>query len=319
MSVDILTRARRYLDKLPPSVQGQGGDEALRKAAYTLTKGFSLGEEEALPLLCEFNERAAPPWDEAALVSKLRSAARSPGPSGYLLEGAPRPFVSAPAAPAKPKPENPKPPPTLHRLTVSEIHRIAELRGLSPEAVALGDSHGIIAAGMNRGVPAWFLRGGGVLQAKTFSGELWTFKDGKRGKADTIGGVHGFGIQVGTSPRARTVILSEGLPSALEVIECLLRADAEAGAWHEGVALVAAYSAESRIPRELAEYLAARRVLIVADGGDTGLEAAKRWRAVIRAFGAAEVSAFAPEAGDLGNALRASPRCPEFIRQFLAA
>ncbi|WP_246173846.1 hypothetical protein [Limnoglobus roseus] len=50
-----------------PSIEGQNGHGALFAAARHLRTGFALGNEEAFPLLQEFNARARLPWPEAEL------------------------------------------------------------------------------------------------------------------------------------------------------------------------------------------------------------------------------------------------------------
>jgi hypothetical protein len=79
-------RARAYLVKLPPAVEGQGGDKQTFAAACHLVVGFDLSPADALPLLREYNERCRPPWSEAELLRKLHEAEQRPGPRGTLLK-----------------------------------------------------------------------------------------------------------------------------------------------------------------------------------------------------------------------------------------
>lgn len=83
-------RARRYVAKLPDAISGAGGHNATFAAACALVKGFDLSPEEAWPILEEFNQRARPPWSEAEMRHKLRSAdgTYDDKPRGYLLRGA---------------------------------------------------------------------------------------------------------------------------------------------------------------------------------------------------------------------------------------
>ena len=67
-------RVRRYLEKVPASIEGNGGDDQLFKAASILVNGFALSHEQALPFLHEYNARAEPPWPEQRLVYKLTEA-----------------------------------------------------------------------------------------------------------------------------------------------------------------------------------------------------------------------------------------------------
>ena len=74
---DVVSRARAYLEKVPPAIAGTGGDEATFKAAALLTVDFGLSEQDALPILQEWNLRCSPPWSDSDLLKKLRSAAKS--------------------------------------------------------------------------------------------------------------------------------------------------------------------------------------------------------------------------------------------------
>jgi len=49
--MDVVERARKYLDKLDGAVSGSGGHDATYKAACVLVKGFNLGEEEAFHIM----------------------------------------------------------------------------------------------------------------------------------------------------------------------------------------------------------------------------------------------------------------------------
>lgn len=66
------------------------------RVARTLVSGFCLGADEAMAVLRDFNSRCLPPWTEAELAHKIRSALNttSPHPPGWMLcGGAP---ISAP-------------------------------------------------------------------------------------------------------------------------------------------------------------------------------------------------------------------------------
>ena len=87
MRLTILERARRYIAKCPPAVSGQGGHNATFHVAACLVHGFALGEPDAMGLLREWNRACVPPWSEADLLHKLRSAVNTPQskPRGFLL------------------------------------------------------------------------------------------------------------------------------------------------------------------------------------------------------------------------------------------
>jgi putative DNA primase/helicase len=70
---DAMDRARRYLDKLPPAISGQGGHDATFHAACELFR-FGLGDADAMALLREYNARCVPPWSDAELAHKMDDA-----------------------------------------------------------------------------------------------------------------------------------------------------------------------------------------------------------------------------------------------------
>jgi KaiC/GvpD/RAD55 family RecA-like ATPase len=96
---DLLKRAAAYMAKVPPAVEGQGGDDATFSAATVLCKDFDLSEDEAWPIFCDWNARCSPPWDERRLRRKLHEArTKSTKQAGRLLTGEPlvKRFVSSP-------------------------------------------------------------------------------------------------------------------------------------------------------------------------------------------------------------------------------
>ncbi len=84
-----VARARSYLAKMPPAVDGQGGRNHFLNAACRLVDDSALPREQALPLLEEYNQRCVPPFDESGVTDKLSSAlaivAERGGPSGSAL------------------------------------------------------------------------------------------------------------------------------------------------------------------------------------------------------------------------------------------
>jgi hypothetical protein len=82
----VMQRAAAYLAKMPASVAGQGGDDALFNAACALVRGFGLDPEVAREMLQPFNARCRPPWEVGRLEYKIRQAYfRSTRPFGYVL------------------------------------------------------------------------------------------------------------------------------------------------------------------------------------------------------------------------------------------
>ena len=71
---DAAHRARNYLSKFPPAIEGEGGDRQTFIAACYLVRNFGLEPPEALPVLQEWNERCVPPWEDGELWEKLVNA-----------------------------------------------------------------------------------------------------------------------------------------------------------------------------------------------------------------------------------------------------
>lgn len=87
--MDLLTRARNYLDRMPPAVSGQGGHDQTFRVACVLVHGFGLSQADARPLMIDYSARCQPPWKEKDIDHKLADAERTPEPKGrgYLLKG----------------------------------------------------------------------------------------------------------------------------------------------------------------------------------------------------------------------------------------
>ena len=78
-------KARSYLRKLPPAVEGQGGDRQTFIVACLLVCDFALSVDEALPLMLEWNSTCLPPWSFEGLLHKLEAADAVEGPRGSKL------------------------------------------------------------------------------------------------------------------------------------------------------------------------------------------------------------------------------------------
>jgi hypothetical protein len=73
---DPITRARAYIDKMPPAVSGQHGHDATFRVAISLVHGFGLSESDAMTIMEEYSARCSPPWSRKELEHKLSSAAQ---------------------------------------------------------------------------------------------------------------------------------------------------------------------------------------------------------------------------------------------------
>jgi hypothetical protein len=54
-TADVLERARAYMAQVPPAIEGQHGDNATFSVCAHLVIGFMLSDQEALPILLEWN------------------------------------------------------------------------------------------------------------------------------------------------------------------------------------------------------------------------------------------------------------------------
>ena len=79
-------RARRYLERVEPAIQGAGGDGHTFRVLARVVRGFDLAEHEALEALVDWNARCLPPWSPRELGQKVRNALRyGKQPPGALL------------------------------------------------------------------------------------------------------------------------------------------------------------------------------------------------------------------------------------------
>ena len=74
LTPEIEIKARAYLAKLPPAINGQGGSEVTFKVALALAWGFGLADADAMPLFREYSDRCSPPWTDDELLHKLDGA-----------------------------------------------------------------------------------------------------------------------------------------------------------------------------------------------------------------------------------------------------
>jgi putative DNA primase/helicase len=83
----VLARAEKYLDAIPPAIEGSGGDRHTYITCCKLVRDFGLSESEALDLLSSWNRRCDPPWTERELQEKVSNAQRyGDSPIGWKLD-----------------------------------------------------------------------------------------------------------------------------------------------------------------------------------------------------------------------------------------
>jgi hypothetical protein len=85
--IPTLQRAARYVAQCPPAISGERGHDRTFHVAAVLVHGFALPETDALNMLRKWNQACVPPWSEAELMHKIKSAActQHSQPRGYLL------------------------------------------------------------------------------------------------------------------------------------------------------------------------------------------------------------------------------------------
>jgi len=73
---DNYQRILNYVKRLPAAIEGHNGSTTCFNAALKLMSKFSLSESEAYDLMArEYNNRCCPPWSDAELWHKVKSAA----------------------------------------------------------------------------------------------------------------------------------------------------------------------------------------------------------------------------------------------------
>jgi hypothetical protein len=80
-------RISRYIGKIPGAVSGNGGHRQTFKVAMVLFNGFGCSEAETIEWLRHYNSKCEPPWSEAELRHKARSATEAAydKPRGWML------------------------------------------------------------------------------------------------------------------------------------------------------------------------------------------------------------------------------------------
>jgi hypothetical protein len=86
--LDVMERARRYVETMDPAISGAHGHDATFEVAVAIVRGFAIDPDDGLDLMREYNKRCKPRWRDSDLRRKLDQAAtRSRRPLGYLLIG----------------------------------------------------------------------------------------------------------------------------------------------------------------------------------------------------------------------------------------
>lgn len=279
-------RARAYLAKLPPAIAGSGGHAATFAAACRLVE-FGLAEAPAGEILSAWNQtHCQPPWTEADLRHKLADAYRhtTPRPEFSAAVCARNAVANWRPSPPSPRIKRPAPPP-LRPGTPADCNRLAELRGLAREGVALASEKGLLRFGEYRGQAAWFVVDGSrrVAQARRRDGRPWP--DGVKAR-NLAGSQAAWPVGIIEAADFPAVALCEGGPDLLAACAFIL-AEARRG----DVAPVAMLGGCAPIHPDALPRFAGKRVRIFPHVDATGDAAANRWAGQLAEAGA-EVDAF---------------------------
>jgi hypothetical protein len=319
-------RAAAYIRRLPVSVAGQGGHAAAFHAAVAAVRGFDLSDSDALDVLRVWNAACVPPWNEADLRHKIKSA-RLDGqrPFGCLLDKADNVRLQTPAERREIEQRRERQRldaeryamqkqaeraahrsrwPTMRPPNAAEVARIAELRRLPVQAVLAASRLGWLRAGLVDGHACFILTEGTFAQARRLDGGKLTLRGGKEAKAKNLLGSEGHFLGLQRIDGPARVLLVEGCIGLLEGLSLLELAD-PAESW----AVLAATSASSRLSSSPAALtaLAGRRVTIILDNDEAGAAGAATWLADLTTAGC-DVKAIRPPAAfkDLGEHLASS-------------
>lgn len=325
-----IERAARYLAGMPVAVAGQGGHAITFSAAVAAVRGFDLADDDALDLLRQWNLACLPPWPEADLRRKIKSA-RQDGqkPFGFLLD-ADRPD-RPPTADERQQAEERRQRaameakrqaeadaarkaaaraawPTLRPPTAGEIGRIAELRRLPVRAVLAAARLGWLKVSQVDGRACFILTEGPFAQARRLDGGKLSLAGAREAKAKNLPGSRGhfLGLHHLGDSSTRALLL-EGCIGLLEGLALLELTDPA-----EGWAVLAATSASASFEKspDVLAALAGRKVTILADNdaGESGLAAAKKWRTSLKGAGCTvRLIQPPPPLKDLGDLLASNP------------
>jgi hypothetical protein len=300
----LVDRARAYVAKMPPAIQGHRGSDATFAVAKKLTHDFDLPAADAWQVLSEYNSRCSPPWSDAELRHKLEDASkcnRSEIPRGELASS-----ISKQAT--RPTPQNLEGKdsdekrskraawPQMEVLTREEQESIATLRRLPVEGPQCAAIDAALRVATIDGERCWIIRStcGKNAQARRLDGQPL----GEKLKAKTLPGSIAT-LPVGNYHDTRwpAVALVEGGPDVLA---------AYAGIHKLGlldvVSVCGILGASMQPPFGVWASMKNRKVRIFQHNDEAGRKAAKLWAWFIRGAGGI-VDAWTPaqEGADLND------------------
>jgi hypothetical protein len=171
--------------------------------------------------------------------------------------------------------------------TETEIRRVADLRGLSVEAVQAAQNYGLLRFGAHRDEPAWFVTDKTAVnaQARRLDGENWGSSENGLKAITLSGSKASWPLGTEESKDFEKVAFVEGGPDLLAAFAAI---QAE-GKYN--VAVVAMLGAAHKIPLSALPVFANKRIRIFAHSDEAGQKAGERWSAQLTEFGC-DVDAF---------------------------
>jgi len=156
VGLDVMSRAALYLDKMPGGVAGERGDPQTFRAACALTNDFGLTTDQAWPLLCQWNQKCSPPWDETELREKLDNAEKYAKKSSGSKSSTPtsewRSSTEASTETTTTAPEKVTEPPSPAWVTPLEVMRKPEyVKGIPAITSGLASLDRLISGGFRTG------------------------------------------------------------------------------------------------------------------------------------------------------------------------
>ncbi len=357
MKMDLMERARRYIAKMPPSIEGQNGSTAFLNVALALVRKFDLPSAGVGDLFREWNSHYSKPlWSEAGILHKLKDAyaigglprghystrprpsptAPTPvegakgtfGPSldssGTLMERARRSLKlvleqtsEGPISNDEVKARQRAAWPDFRPMLLSEMEQLAALRKLSMGAVYQAHSLNVIRAAEVDGFACYVLRGRDFAQAKRMDGGRLRVKGAEKKVKTLHGSIGSFFGLHLLGEICRPILLVEGCIGLLEALEAIRLQGKDEGPG--GWSPLAAVSASSRFNDTLLNRLRGRRIRIVPDAGPAGMDFCAIATVSLRSAGCT-VDAFRlpPGIGDLGPIVADPSRHTTVLQQLFS-
>lgn len=286
-----VARARAYISKLPPAIEGQGGHNATLSAACRLVE-FGLQWQSAWVVLSEWNlTHCKPPWGDGELEHKLKDAFKRTGPQDRFAAGNARSGVAAGRPPAfgvtRPAATTRRHvtlDPVLSKLALIEggqrqFETLAKLRGLSVESITLASKRGLLRFGEYGHQPAWF-----ILDASQRVAQTRRLDGGRFGVNKALnlkGSDPKWPIGIHEAKNFPSIVLCEGGADMLAALHFIIQQGREADC-----APVAMLGAEMPVHGAALPLFSGKRVRIFQHADISGGKAAKRWSESLTNVGA---------------------------------